>query len=225
MTETSETPSKALGSGRGPCSVPDCGTIIYSQSLCSKHYQRLRKHGSTEPAGRRRDSQPDECLVAGCDSRPQARGWCNKHYCAYQRYGDPLGGRTFRKRGEPQSCEVEGCDTGTPYYADGLCGTHYGRRQRFGTVGGPHRTAMGNVPARRINDDGYVVLTGGKLEHRHMWEQANRPLLPGETVHHKNGVRHDNRLDNFELWVTHQPSGQRPEDLLVWADEIIRRYR
>lgn len=58
-----------------------------------------------------------------------------------------------------------------------------------------------------------------------MEERLGRPLLPGETVHHRNGVTHDNRPENLELWVTFQPSGQRPEDLLEWADEVIRRYR
>jgi len=57
-----------------------------------------------------------------------------------------------------------------------------------------------------------------------MEEMLGRYLLPGENVHHRNGVRDDNRRENLELWVTPQPTGIRGVDALPWALEIIARY-
>jgi len=57
-----------------------------------------------------------------------------------------------------------------------------------------------------------------------MEEHLGRKLLPNENVHHLNGNRQDNRLENLELWSTHQPQGQRVRDKIAYAKEIIALY-
>src|SRR5204863_5581815 len=57
-----------------------------------------------------------------------------------------------------------------------------------------------------------------------MEEQLGRFLIEGESVHHRNGVRDDNRPENLELWTRPQPAGIRVSDAIAWAHEILRRY-
>lgn len=76
-----------------------------------------------------------------------------------------------------------------------------------------------NHPRVKNRSNSYV------MEHILVMEGLlNRYLFKHEQVHHKNGIKNDNRPENLELWTKNHPVGSRVEDLLKWAHEFIELY-
>ena len=128
-------------------------------------------------------------------------------------------------------CIVVGCG-GVKRFKDGYCQRHHQQLLRLGDTEQVDRRNRYSVSMGTITKAGYrmvIVRIGGVsqrvFEHRYVMGQAlGRALRLEESVHHLNGDRLDNRLENLELWSSSQPIGQRATDLVKWALQMVSLY-
>lgn len=153
--------------------------------------------------------------------------FCSKRCCQQSR-------NPRRPRGYfgPLTCMADGCERQA--FAYGYCRGHGQRFSKHGDVradlplgyrkGGGWITAEG-YRMLTIPDHPNANGTGRIAEHRFVMSKVlGRPLAPGETVHHRNGVKTDNRPENLELRAGAHGVGANVLDLVQDAIKTLLRY-
>lgn len=164
---------------------------------------------------------PSECSVESCPRVAEGRGWCHAHLLRFLRLGDVMADRPIGRR-RNHACEAEGCDRQA--LSNGLCRSHRNRQRKSGDVrandpidnvrGGTGYVSHGYriVPVprneRHLSNGEHAIGEHRLVMARHL----GRAIAGTESIHHVNGDRLDNRIENLELWSRWQPSGQRVSD-------------
>lgn len=158
------------------------------------------------------------CISPVCDRPVHCRGMCGAHYDRHlagdARLDVPI-------RTGISLCLVDDC--GRRVRAHGYCNMHHKRWKKWGD---PTATRERPPGTERIDAAGYVrvkvdpadpieaamAIESGRwaLQHRLVMATAiGRSLGRRETVHHINGIKTDNRIENLELWAGNHSTGQR----------------
>ena len=211
------------------CFVNGCEKNQHTKGLCSYHYNLIRPkchipgcnqavtRGTDECDTHRRLRSAGErkCKLERC-SKPATRDnytLCESHHRSRHAVRCSESNCLW-----PQFCKVtKRCAHHKKLFIESI-ESKFELLKMFGLTGG-YSKGKGYI-FRSIRGTGIKI-----QEHRAMMmEHLGRDLIPGENVHHINGMKEDNRLENLELWNKTQPSGQRVVDKIEWATELLMFY-
>lgn len=151
------------------------------------------------------------CTMSECNNKIYSKTFCRKHY--------DMSRNMYKTRPIPICKSVDCNSTNVISNQTRWCSSHIGEAWLDSNT----KTSKGY-----IDKAGYRIVgcLGSKVaEHRLLMERhLGRRLLSKETVHHKNGQRSDNRIENLELWDSSHPYGQRLDEKIIWAKDFVATH-
>ena len=205
---------------RGPGSAEATGKMIGVTKVAPA---TLARPGAVADHDRSVIDMPETtCKHTGCSERTIARGLCRHHYNQARARGEFSVDLRFGRK-QFARCSVDGCNRDVRGGGRGLCSMHFQRLRKRGNVGPAGTLRSG----RGVDSRGYVRVwnpqhpaaqaDGYVWEHRMVWWDAHGPIPDGWQVHHVNGVKDDNRLENLQAMSNddHQALHAAEAELIV----------